>query len=695
MCRQHPLSAVALFALLLAWPANPSLGEGPGGEAGKERWLQVRFNYTFNPVEMVVGRLLDAFVIDPVLVGLGWKEGQGELDKRLQREIEKNSAALKSEQREKLRELREEIRKCASRDDLKTLAARFKNELREVNRRLDSAEENIEWLNAKDEDRDNGTKNRNDPKHFVARGERYLAQKEHFQALACARIAGRLDEKFPEAYLLQGRVYAARGAADVAQVCFDQAIQVAPSHAPCYRVRGDARLAADRPAEAAADYGRAVELDPKDGWSWAHRAAARMALSEYRGAYQDADRALKLNPADHFARLQRARAYTGRRPGTAVGDFEQYIREMPEDPEGYVCFGFFHFQGRNYDRALQNYEQALKLNPHHGPAHCHLTQLWYWKGEYAKAVVSGKRAVELAPQSWWAHYEYGNALWQTGKLDAALKQFKESISHNARDAWGFAMLAYRHCGRIHSAKGQHGEAIACFDEALKRNPDDTEVMYFRAAAHNRLRNHDQAIADATAAIKLDPDACDAFFERGYARHEKKQYTEAVADYTEVIRLNPNHTMAFCNRGAARTGLRQFDKAVEDYGEALRLDPNFALARANRAQLNGYSRGRRFEAELDYEKLLKDPKWKDTAMLALFSISPNNAELLKALPAGANGYGTYSVLRRVVHAPDDKKRYGDYRNYGYSSKSEYGIDIAIPAGYWVYVAPNWYIWANKK
>jgi tetratricopeptide (TPR) repeat protein len=675
----------------------------PNSAVGRDRPIEFKFNYTFNPVEIVVNRVLDR-VIDFTLESVGLKEAQAELENRLRQEIEKSSAALKSEQKEKLRELREEIRKCASRDDLKNLATKFKNNLKEVNQRLDSAEDDLEWLKVKDEDRDNGTKLREDPKHFLARGEKYLTYKEHFKALACARIASRLDGTLAEPYLLQGRVYAAKGAGDVARACFDQAITIAPKFAPAWRMRGDARWAASEYTGSIEDYGQAVTLDPKDGWSWGHRASARVALDQFAAAIDDANQALKLDRNDTFARFQRGRAYIlSSQPAKAVADFDECVLARPEDPDCHDHLGFAHLKNYNFDKAQKSLEKALKLKPDHALAHCHLTQMWSWKGDYAQAVATGKRAVELlgqkrntygAYESWSVHYEYGYALWVTGNTDEALKQFNESIIWNYKNTEGYQALAYGYAGVLYGHKGQHDFALIYLNESLRLKPDNAYLLSARARVHNFKRNFDKAIDDATAAIKLNAIDGSAFFQRAFARHEKKQYSEAVADYSEVIRLNPKDVAAFSNRGSAQRMLGKSDKALEDYTEALRLDPNFVTARGGRAQIY-QALGKRADAEADYEKLLKDPTWKDTAIFALIEISPNNAELLKTFHPSTSAYGAYSVLQKVVYAPDDKASYGAYSNYGYSTTTEYAGVKGLPAGYWVYVEPYWYIWAAKK
>lgn len=66
----------------------------------------------------------------------------------------------------------------------------------------------------------------------------------------------------------------------------------------------------------------------------------------------------------------------------------------------------------------------------------------------------------------------------------------------------------------------------------------------------------------------------------------------------------------------------------------------------------------------------------------------------ALEKAAVG-GKYSKLLRKIEVPDDVTNYGKFCDYGhYTGTSWAGYDN-LPAGYWVYVAPHWYIWGQCK
>jgi Ca-activated chloride channel family protein len=61
-------------------------------------------------------------------------------------------------------------------------------------------------------------------------------------------------------------------------------------------------------------------------------------------------------------------------------------------------------------------------------------------------------------------------------------------------------------------------------------------------------------------------------------------------------------------------------------------------------------------------------------------------------AGSNG--KYVNLLRIVEAPADAATYGTFRDFGRWEGTSYAGQDNLPKGYWVYVAPNWYIWGDE-
>ena len=65
-----------------------------------------------------------------------------------------------------------------------------------------------------------------------------------------------------------------------------------------------------------------------------------------------------------------------------------------------------------------------------------------------------------------------------------------------------------------------------------------------------------------------------------------------------------------------------------------------------------------------------------------------------VPEAARVGGRYSNLVQIMHCPKDGSSYGSYRDYGWWGGGPW-CGQAGKAGYWVWVAPNWYVWSGQK
>jgi beta-lactamase regulating signal transducer with metallopeptidase domain len=67
--------------------------------------------------------------------------------------------------------------------------------------------------------------------------------------------------------------------------------------------------------------------------------------------------------------------------------------------------------------------------------------------------------------------------------------------------------------------------------------------------------------------------------------------------------------------------------------------------------------------------------------------------LEAALKAAQVNGKYEMLLRQIRVPDDVNNYSEFNDYGHYQGTSYAGQNDLPPGYWVYVAPYWYIWRD--
>ena len=110
-------------------------------------------------------------------------------------------------------------------------------------------------------------------------------------------------------------------------------------------------------------------------------------------------------------------------------------------------------------------------------------------GDYAKAEVSYRKAVEKNPKNSQAAYNLGNALMAQKKDSAAVQQFEQAARIETNPLRKSA--AYHNMGVICQTHKMYGEAIEAYKNALRNNPNDDETRYNLVLCKHMKQKQDQ------------------------------------------------------------------------------------------------------------------------------------------------------------------------------------------------------------
>jgi tetratricopeptide (TPR) repeat protein len=188
-------------------------------------------------------------------------------------------------------------------------------------------------------------------------------------------------------------------------------------------------------------------------------------------------------------------------------------------------------------------------------------------GNYDRAVMNFNEAIRLNPNDAMAYYDRGLAYSHKDDQDRSIADYSEAIRLNP-----VFSMAFNARGNVYAKKGDFDRAMADFDEAIRLNPMYHIAFSNRANVYERKGDLDRAMADVNEAIRINPLYSLAFNNRGYVYVKRGDYNRAMADYNEAIRLDPKYALAFCNRGMLK---RKIDDSSgnADIAESRQLDPS--------------------------------------------------------------------------------------------------------------------------
>ena len=195
-------------------------------------------------------------------------------------------------------------------------------------------------------------------------------------------------------------------------------------------------------------------------------------------------------------------------------------------------------------------------------------QVQYWRDSESLF----RRAIAVTTGNYVAHAALGKTLRQSGRVDEAIDQLRESIGitpqfAEAHDALGEALLAEQRAS----------EALPHLAEAVRLSPNAPAFRVNLGTALNAVDRVDEAAVSFREALRLSPDDAEAHSGLGGALVEQGRFEEAQTEFEEAIRLDPVYAPAHHNLGALLSRLGNGDSAVIQFSEVVRLEPNSAEA----------------------------------------------------------------------------------------------------------------------
>jgi tetratricopeptide (TPR) repeat protein len=185
--------------------------------------------------------------------------------------------------------------------------------------------------------------------------------------------------------------------------------------------------------------------------------------------------------------------------------------------------GTAYLSKRDYDRAIQDFDESIRLN------------------------------VSFAL----AYYDRGNAFDNRGIADAFKNDYNRAVQ-------------------------EYEEAIEDYDEAIRLKPDFAYAYFGRGRAYDdrgvnydSTADYDHAIQDYNEAIGRSPNNGSMHTYRGFAYNHEGDYDRAIQDFNRATELNSKDALAHLGRGASYVFKGDFDSAIQDFNEAIRLHDTLA------------------------------------------------------------------------------------------------------------------------
>jgi tetratricopeptide (TPR) repeat protein len=273
----------------------------------------------------------------------------------------------------------------------------------------------------------------------------------------------------------------------------------------------------------------------------------------------------------------------------AADEYRAVLKLKPDYAEAHANLGAVLARLGNYDEAMTSYQKALQINPGLTPIWLNLGILHYRASQFVKTVETLEKFLASQPGHVQARQLSGLALLELGRDEQAIAALEPTLEASGQDAavlysLGLAYLRMRRpevrsmigqlaafpagraasqllegqtllanfefekaiaelsearklnpdLPRLHYSLGlsyfklgRNQEAIAAFEQELRRRPQDFASLYYLANLHEAGGNLDQAHQYLDAALKLDAGSPEANALLGKILFKQNRAAEAL------------------------------------------------------------------------------------------------------------------------------------------------------------------------
>ena len=338
-----------------------------------------------------------------------------------------------------------------------------------------------------------------DPKDataYLGRAVAELALGQPDKVVTDCDQALKFDAKSVAAFHCRARAWIAKDQPEKAIADLGEVLRLEPERADAYRMRGDLWRKQKSFERAGADYSHVLRLSPSDCEVYVNRGDCRCQMKEYEKAIDDFNEALCRQPDAIHAYQGRGRArFCLSAFDKAEDDFTESIALQDRQASNWCRAGWTAvFQG-DLSRVISSYAEFQTAFLRRADDYLDRARCRNALGNRDKALDDYNQALWIQPDSARGHHFRG-AYWSEQKrYDLAMADFDTALKLDAKFAGTYHVLR----GNCRAATGQYDKALADFDEALRLDPEDhgacNAASWFRATCKEaKYRDGKQAVA---------------------------------------------------------------------------------------------------------------------------------------------------------------------------------------------------------
>jgi len=375
---------------------------------------------------------------------------------------------------------------------------------------------------------------------------------------------------------------------------FDKAIEADPNLAEAYKARAESKILLQDYSAAISDYDKAIELKPHYQLYY-DRAKSYLYVLNFNAAFSDFEKSLELTFFNNVT-LDEQDGKEIYLDGSStilvelfksISEFSELKLSISEMSQGNQSDAFLYHRlgveknklGDNW--ASDDFDKAIDCDSNFSPAYLD-RGFYFWNCRMEEEALNDiNKALRLNPKDSTVYLISGIINFEQQNFKSALDYLNKSIfiNHHNPNA-----LLIRGCTK-YSITDNIG-ALEDFTEAIKLNPRYFKAFVCRGILKKQIGDYNGSIFDFSTAIKLKEGSSGIMVDFNLKHVYQERYSSSLHDWN-----NPNYSdntryFIYLLRGISKSLNKDFLGAFDDYNIAIDMEPFYSLSYFHRSKLVG-------------------------------------------------------------------------------------------------------------
>jgi len=322
-------------------------------------------------------------------------------------------------------------------------------------------------------------------------------------------------------------------------------------------------------------------------------------------------------------------------PEPELSPEEQERKAKRAEADQHKALGNTAYKSKQFDEAIKHYEKAIETLPDEITYYNNMAAVKMEIKDFDGCIETCKKGIEIG-RSVRADYKLvakayariGNAYKKQGNLDEAIRAFEDSMMEDRTEE------VQKLLKQTNALKKKH-------DEEAYMSPEKCEEARQEGNELFKAGKFPQAIAKYEEAMKRDPKAHLPYSNRAACYQKLMEWQLALKDAETCVEMCPTFVKGFSRKAAIHVYLKEFHKALDSYNEVLKLDPDNSeakdqienvLSMVNNSNASGEvdkERQARAMADPEIQAIIGDPQMR--SILGEMQSDPKKAQAAMADP----------------------------------------------------------------